>query len=126
MRLAPSASASAAACAAIHEKTPVVSGQAKSALWFAASAARSSLMVTTWPLGTFFISWFTSIGAGMTIFPVPHCFDIFCVTSVTFGRPLLSCSFSRHDFLFFIYGPINTGTLKGGHRTEAELFGVHL
>jgi hypothetical protein len=61
---APSASASAAAWATIQEKIPVVSGQANVTLCFAANTARSSLIVTTRPLGTCFISASTSNGAG--------------------------------------------------------------
>src|SRR5208282_1926778 len=102
MRLAPAASASAAACAAIHEKIPVVMGQAKSVLCFLASALRSSLIVTTRPLGTCFISASTSRGAGMTNVPVPQRLVILPVTLQTFGRPSSSASFSRQDFFVFI------------------------
>src|SRR6266567_4561732 len=102
MRLAPSASASAAAWAAIHEKMPVVMGQANVTLCLAASAARSSLMVTRRPFGTVFISSSTSTGAGMTIVPSPQRLLILPETSPTFGNPLLSTSFSRHDFFVFM------------------------
>src|ERR1017187_5111177 len=101
MRLAPSATASAAAWAAIHEKMPVVIGQAKSVLCLLASALRSSLMVTTRPLGTCFIKASTSSGAGMTNVPVPQRLDNLQVTLQTLGRPLSSASFSRQDFLIF-------------------------
>src|SRR5215472_14006895 len=102
MRLAPSSSASAAACAAIHAKIPVVIGQAKLALWLVASAARNSLIVTSLPLGTCFISASTSSGDGMTIFPRPQRFAILPVAAPTLGRPLLSASFSRQDFFVLI------------------------
>src|SRR6478736_3357159 len=102
MRLAPSASASAAACAAIHEKIPVVMGQAKPALCFFARAARSSLIVTRRPFGTWRINASISRGAGMTIGPVPQRCDILPVTKPTFGRPLSSASFSRQEFFFFM------------------------
>ena len=64
MRLRPCCANSSAAYAAIHEKIPVVIGQVKSVLCFFASAVRSSLMVVSLPLGTFFISASTSSGAG--------------------------------------------------------------
>src|SRR5207237_965115 len=52
MRLAPAASASAAAWAAIQAKIPVVIGQAIVAPCFAARVLRISSMVMSFPLGT--------------------------------------------------------------------------
>src|SRR5689334_16922312 len=89
---------SSAACAAIHAKMPVVTGQVKSAPCSRASFARISLIVISRPLGICFMIASTSIGAGMTILPVPQRLDILPVTGPTLGRPLLSASFSRQDF----------------------------
>ena len=71
IRLRPCRAISSAALAAIHEKMPVVIGQAKSVLCFLANAVRSSLMMVSLPLGTFLISASTSSGARMTNRPSP-------------------------------------------------------
>src|SRR2546421_722404 len=105
MRFAPSALASAAACAAIHEKMPVVIGHANVTLWRAASAARNSLIVTSRPFGTGLINPSTSLRAGVTIVPSPQRLLIRPLTSLTLGKSLLSASFSRHDFFAFILSP---------------------
>src|SRR5215469_34673 len=104
MRFAPLASASSAACAAIQEKIPVVIGQANVALCLVANATRSSLMVASFHLGTCFINASTSSGAGTTIVPSPQRRLILPVTWLTCGKPLLSASFSRHDFRAFMNG----------------------
>src|SRR5438094_2422847 len=81
---------------------PVVMGHAIDALCCCASLARSSLMVRSFPAGTFFMRASTSFGAGMTIVPVPQRLVILPVILATLGSPLLSASFSRHDFPVFI------------------------
>src|SRR5690349_11254503 len=81
---------------------PVVMGHAKVTLCLTASAARSSFIVASFPFGTCFINESTSVGAGITIVPSPHRLLILPLISPTLGSPLLSASFSRQDFLFFM------------------------
>src|SRR5437764_13141399 len=79
---------------------PVVIGQAVLALCFLASVWRIWLIVISLPLGTFFISESTSVGAGTTNVPVPMFpAPIFFVLSActTLGRSFLPRSFSFHD-----------------------------
>src|SRR5665213_1030846 len=102
MRFLLSASSSAAACAAIHEKILVVIGHAKAVLCFRASAARSSLIVTTRSRGPCFINASTSRGAGMTKRPSPQRLVSLPATSPTLGSSLSSASFSRQDFFIFV------------------------
>src|SRR5579883_1392468 len=80
---------------------PVVRGHAKLTLCRAASAARSSFMVTSLPLGTCFMRQSTSIGAGTTIVPSPQRV-MPPVAFAIFGKPWLSVSFCCHDFFGFI------------------------
>ena len=61
-------------------------------------------MVTSLPLGTLRITSSTSRGAGMTIVPVPQRGRHFPAIGPTFGRSLLSASFSCHDFLLDAMG----------------------
>jgi len=96
----PSDSASAAACAAIHEKIPMVSGHAIVAPCLRARTLRSSSIVVTLPRGTWRMSWSTSIGAGITNVPVPHRLLLAASMGQTLGSPLLSASFSCQ--LFFL------------------------
>jgi hypothetical protein len=98
MRFIPLAASSSAACAAIQAKMPVVMGQAMSTLCFFARVARISLMVMSFPRGTFFMIASTSTGAGITIVPSPQRRVILPSTRPIFGRPLLSASLSRQDF----------------------------
>src|SRR5258708_6173011 len=81
---------------------PVVKGQANLALCFTANTARSSLIVTSRPLGTCLIRASTSRGEGTTILPSPQRRLIAPETRQTLGRSLSSANFSRHDFLGFI------------------------
>src|ERR1044072_5177912 len=99
VRFLPAASASADACAAIHEKIPVVIGQAIVVPCRRASALRSSSIVVSFPFRTRRISSSTSFGAGITHVPDPQ--RLLFVQSIvkTFGSPLLSASFSCQLFL---------------------------
>ena len=98
----PSANSSAAACAAIHAKIPVVIGHPKSAPCCRATAARSSLMVVNFPFGTFFINASTSRGRRIAHNPSPQRCDIFPFrVSNTLGKSLSSNNFSRQDFFTY-------------------------
>jgi len=91
MRLRPCCANSSAACAAIHEKMPVVIGQMKSVRCFFASAVLSSFMLVSLPLGTFFISESTSSGEGMTNLPSPNFLEnLLSPLSPYFGKSLES------------------------------------
>src|SRR4030067_3730395 len=85
---------------------PVVIGQPIDAPCFLARAVRISLIVVSSPEGTFLISSSTSVGAGITTVPVPHLLLILSVIFSTFGRPLLSCSFSDQLILTFLFDKI--------------------
>jgi hypothetical protein len=97
----PSAASSSAAWAAIQAKMPVVIGQQTFTPCFAASSLRMSVMVMSLPWGMRFMIASTSSGAGMTIVPRPQRVVILPSTRPIFGKPLLSASFSRHDFRAF-------------------------
>src|SRR5256885_17252966 len=98
MRVPPIRAASAAAFAAIQAKIPVVIGQPMVTLCLEARSARISLMVMSFPLGTFCMSASTSVGAGITIVPVPQRAVILPSILPTFGNPLLLANFSFHVF----------------------------
>jgi ABC-type transport system involved in cytochrome c biogenesis permease component len=101
MSVSPPCYRSSAAWAATQAKMPVVMGQPIVALCFLASAKRMSLIVMSFPAGTFLISSSTSIGAGITTVPVPQRLLILSVIFSTLGSPLLSFSFSTHVGFFF-------------------------
>jgi len=73
--------------AEIQAKIPVVIGHPIVAPCLRANVLRISLIVTSFPLGTFLINSFTSLGAGITIVPLPHLLLIFSVILSTLGRP---------------------------------------
>jgi hypothetical protein len=79
---------------------PVVMGQPIVALCFLASAARISFIVTSLPVGIFLIISSTSIGAGITMVPVPHRLLMASVIFSTLGSPLLSLSLWLHVGFF--------------------------
>src|SRR5438552_4740412 len=89
---------------------------------FLARTARRSLMVTSFPFGTRRMSSSTSIGAGTTIVPVPQRVVILPSIFPVFGRPLLSASFSRHDFFFLVL--MSKGLANGAKSFEQKLCGV--
>src|SRR5262249_23126948 len=95
MSVSPARAASSAAWAAIQAKIPEVIGQPTVALCFLATRARISLIVITFPAGTFRMMASTSRGAGMAHVPFPQRFDILPEILTTLGRSLLSASFSR-------------------------------
>jgi len=103
IRFLPSPSSSAAAPAAMRAKMPVVIGHQMVALCLRARASRRELIVVTFPFGTFRISSSTSLGAGITIVPVPHILFIPSGIFSTRGRSSLSASFSRQLFRVFIF-----------------------
>jgi hypothetical protein len=95
------------ALAASQANMSAVMGQPIVALCFLARAMRMSLIVASFLAGTFFISSSTSIGAGMTMVPVPYRLLSFSVIFSTLRSPLLPYSFSTHDVIFFgINSPI--------------------
>src|SRR5262245_60969635 len=61
-------------------------------------------MVVRRPRRTVFMAASTSIGAGMSMVPVPNRRAILPSIFPTFGSPLLSASFSCHDFFVAIGG----------------------
>ena len=97
----PSFSSSWAAWAAIIANIPVVIGQPIVAPCLFARVLRISLRVISFPFVTCFIISLTSIGAGITMVPVPHLVLILSVIGSTLGNSLLSANFSRHDFLLY-------------------------
>ena len=86
MSLSPLCFRSSAALAAIQAKMPVVMGQPIVALCFLARAARMSLIVMSFPVGTVLIISSTSIGAGITTVPVPQLFAHFIGDFLNFGK----------------------------------------
>src|SRR5262249_54770244 len=70
---------------------------------FLATQARISLMVMILPRGTRFMMASTSMGAGMATVPLPQRVDILPVIGTTFGKSLLSLSFSCQDFRFAMF-----------------------
>src|SRR5256885_15845936 len=103
---------------------PVVIGHAMFTPCFFASAQRNSLMVTSFPFGTRRMSSSTCLGAGTTMVPVPQRVVILPSIFPVFGKPLLSASFSRHDFFFALIAVHNRATprqrLVEGFATPTE------
>src|SRR5262249_56732865 len=93
MRLLPLRLSSSAASAAIRTKIPVVIGHATFAFESLASLDLICDCVISFPFGTVRITESTSMGAGISIVPVPNLFCILGGISTTFASCFLS-SFS--------------------------------
>src|SRR5688572_10433129 len=104
---------------------PVVIGHPTSTRCLRASAPRISLIVVSLPFGTLRMISSTSIGAGMTIVPVPQRVVIFPSILPTLGNPLLSASFSRQDFLALDFGREFTTQLWRLERAFQGFYQLH-
>lgn len=69
-------------------------------------------LVITRPLGTDLIKASTSEGAGMTIVPLPQRNSAFPRRGTTFGKSLLSASFSRQVFFLRIHFDLSERPVK--------------
>src|SRR5688500_15242005 len=103
---------------------PVVIGQPIEARCFLATAARISLIVISLPFGTRRMMASTSIGAGMAIVPVPQRVVILPMILPTFGRSLLSLSFSRQDLRLAIAVRSDEFAMKPGARCAVKLLSI--